>query len=100
MNIQAIKAAISTKSGVTISSLMMVRQMDQQDNTKQTEWLSHWDNDNRIRVTMHQEVFNKIKENPEMTGLAVKYEEVPETTERKAYKRFVVITPANVEATF
>lgn len=100
MNIVDIKAAIAAKTGFPLPHLTMVRQMEQDKPEEKTEWLSHWDNDNRVRVVMHQDILESIKANPEMATLAFKYEEVPETTDRAAYKRFVVITPKNIEATF
>lgn len=89
---------IKIKTGQT--TLMLVRQMEQEHPEVPTVWLSHWDNDNRIRVTMHDDVLKTIKANPERADLALKSEIVPATAERKEYKRFVVITPLNVEATF
>jgi hypothetical protein len=99
MNIQQIKADIAAKTKAPLTTLTMVRQLDQ-TTEKPTEWLSHWDNDNRIRVTMHQDIFNEIKANPAKEGLAVKREDVPATDSRAAYTRFVVITPKNIEGTF
>ena len=43
------------------TTLSMVRQFSK-DGVKQ-EWLSHWDNDRRIRVSMHQNVFEIINSN-------------------------------------
>ena len=97
MNIQQIKAEISAKSGVQFPNLSMVRQFDEQG-VKQP-WLSHWDNDNRIRVVMHEEVFEDIKSNPAKADLALKKEVVEATDDRAAYTRFVVITPKNIEGT-
>lgn len=105
MNINQIKLEVSNKSGKPCSTLTMVRQLTNDAAKTPTEWLSHWDNDNRIRVSMHQDVFNQIKANPAFDGLAVKKELVAAKVEngteiRAAYLRFVVITPKNIEATF
>ena len=98
MNIVQLKTELSTKCGVQFPTLTMVRQLAE-DQTP-TEWLSHWDNDNRIRVTMHQDVFGKIKADPKFNGLALKKELVEATEIRAAYTRFVVITPKNIEGVF
>lgn len=98
MNIEQIKSAIAANMGVSLPNLIMVRQFNE-DKVPQP-WLSHWDNDHRIRVTMHEDVFNQIKADTSKAGLAFKKEVVEATSERAAYTRFVVITPANIEATF
>lgn len=104
MNIAVIKSQIAKVQGIELPTLMMVRQFDE---AKQPQpWLSHWDNTSRTRITMHEEVFNEIKANPQAEGYAFKSELVPAKgtpdTEgyRAAYHRFVVIKPLNVEATF
>lgn len=98
MNIQQIKEAIASNMGISLPNLVMVRQFNEQKEPQ--PWLSHWEDDARVRVTMHEEVFNRIKEDPSKPGLAFKKEVVPATQERAAYTRFVVITPLNIEATF
>lgn len=99
MNIQALKQSIATAQGINLPTLMLVRQKDQ--NTDQpTPWLSHWDNDKRVRITLHEDVAKKIQEEPAFNGLAYKTELVPETPERKAYTRIVVINPTTVEMRF
>lgn len=103
MNIQEIKNVIDSKLGILLSTLSMVRQYDQDplDATKKvaSEWVSHWDNDNRIRITMHQDIMDAIKVNPTKADLAYKYELV-NPVDKSPYHRFVVITPKDVEATF
>jgi len=98
MNIQQIKEAIAANMSIQLPNLVMVRQFNEQKEPQ--PWLSHWDNDHRVRVTMHEDVFNQIKADPSKAGLAFKKEVVPATQERAEYTRFVVITPANIEATF
>lgn len=99
MNIVQIKAEVAAKTGFPCPNLQMVRQFEE-DGTTPTQWLSSWDNTNRIRVTMHEDVLNKVKAEPEFTGLALKTEIVPATADRAAYTRMVVITPLHIEATF
>lgn len=98
MNISQIKQELNAKTGVNFPSLSMVRQFDE-EGVKQP-WLSHWDNDNRVRVVMHEEVFDAIKADASKSDLALKKEVVEATETRPAYTRFVVITPKNIEGTF
>lgn len=98
MNIAQVKTAIAASAGITLPNLVMVRQLT--EDKQPTEWVSHWDNDHRVRVSMHQNVMEQIKLNPEKPGLAFKKEIVAANGERAAYTRFVVITPTNIEATF
>lgn len=98
MNIQQIKQDLTAKTGVNFPHLSMVRQLDETTKEKQP-WLSHWDNDNRIRVTMHEKIFDEIKANPSKSDLALK-KEVVQPEGKEPYTRFVVITPTNIEATF
>ena len=110
MNIQQIKQQISAITGVPIIALNMVRQMTQEtqgtETPEPTEWLSHWDNDNRIRVTMHENVLKTIKDDPKVNVLALKNTLVEaegqpgDDAYRAAYRRFVVITPNFIEASF
>jgi len=99
MNIFQIKAEIAAKCGVAVPNLVMVRQLT--EDKQPTEWLSHWDNDNRIRVTMHEDVFKKIQADPKKcTGLAIKKSIEEATDERAAYTRIIVITPQHIVGTF
>lgn len=98
MDINNVKAAISQREGINLQTLMLVRQLNEQNEPQ--PWLAHWDNDKRVRVIFHEEVAQKIKAEPTMNNLAFKYEEVPATDTRAAYKRYVVITPTSVEMTF
>ena len=101
MNMHQIKAQISAKTGTPIVALNMVRQFEDDAKTVSTPWLSHWDNDARIRVTMHEDVLNLLKTDADSNGLALKYEEVQPADESKSpYKRFVIITPKHIEASF
>lgn len=99
MNIAQIKTQIAATTGRPLPVLQLVRQFAEDGETPQ-EWVSHWDNDNRIRVTMHEDILKTLKEDKDFDGLAVKHDSVPAEGERMAYERFVVITPRNIEATF
>lgn len=96
-------ANIKTQIGQT--ELTLVRQLD--ENKQPTQWLSHWDDKNRVRVSLHQDVLSSIKANPTFDGLGYKKEVVPakmvkgadgKETEQAPYTRIVLITPKNIEA--
>lgn len=92
MTISQIKALIGQPV------LNMARQLDV--NGAEQPWVSHWDNANRVRVTMHDDVFNAIKANPAFDLLAVKDAKVVETPGKAPYTRYVIITPKQLLATF
>lgn len=113
MNLASIKADINRITGASILSLDMVRQYSERTNptTNVVErikepWLSHWDNVNRVRVTMPEEIFSMLKQNAAIEGLAYKYEQIASkpatatTAATAAYHRFVIITPKDIEGTF
>lgn len=98
MNIQSVKQQIAAKAGIQLPTLMLSRQKNEAG--EEQPWLSHWDNEKRVRITMHDDVANTIKGDPTFDGLAFKEEVVAATNERAAYTRFVVITPTSVVMTF
>ncbi len=88
---------------------MMARQMelgpDGKPTDKKTEWLSHWDDKNRIRISMHQDVMEAAKtKNGQLAykrqPVAAKLSADGKIIERAEYVRYVIITPLNVEAVF
>lgn len=112
MNIQELKLDIAQRASnllnknVTLSKLVMVRQLKEGTEEKD-EWLSHWDNDNRVRITMHENIFNQLSKDPKMIGLAAKMEKVAAKAPTEAnpkgveeYTRFVIITPTGIEGEF
>lgn len=99
MNIQDIKVAIAANAGITITKLDLSTQLDEQK--QPTEWVAYWDNDKRVRITMHQEVMEQIKADPKMEGLAFKKEVmVPADANKASYIQYVVITPKSIVASF
>ena len=98
MNINEVKTVMSHKTGTQVTTLDFSRQKNEKD--EPTEWLQTWDNDNRVRLVAHQDVIEKIKQDRNYSGLAVKYEEIPQDGERKPYRQFVLITPTSIEASF
>lgn len=100
MNISNLKLELSNKIGKSIPTLAMVRQLSQDEIPVPTEWLSHWDNDKRVRIAMHQDVFNILKVNQTLDTLAYKTSLKPKTDTAEAYTIFTVIIPAHIEGTF
>ena len=92
MNIANVKQQIAEGTGIKLPTLMLSRQLDK--NKVPQPWVSHWDNDARVRITMHDDVANKIAANPTFDGLAFKRELVPAKQDRPEYIRFVVINPS------
>lgn len=99
MKIADLKTAIAADAGINLPTLMLVRQKDQNTDAPQP-WLSHWDNDKRVRISLHEDVAKKVQEDANYDGLAYKKEEVVETSERKAYTRYIIINPTSVEMRF
>lgn len=98
MNIQEIKQNISAQTGKPFPKLDMARQLT--EDKLPTSWYSHWDNVNRVRVVMHEDIFNKLVENTSMEGLALKPMDTVTPEGKPPYTRFVVITPTSIEASF
>lgn len=95
MNIQQIKSA----AGLQNTTLMFVRQFEQDKPDVPTVWVSAWDNDARVRITLHEKIADQIKVNPTFDGLAIKKVVKTATPERAEYTLYVIITPQNVEFT-
>ncbi len=83
----------SIKKKLDIKILKMVRQFD--FNGTKTEWLSHWEQDRRIRVTMHETVMEKIKANLEINSLMLSKEIVAKNGEREQYIRYIISDKVN-----
>ncbi len=60
------------KSRVGFSALNLSYSVDAQGN--KTEWLTDWDNERRVRITIHEDTVKAIKKNPKMTNLAIQTE--------------------------
>ena len=103
MTIIEIKALINATENASISNLLMQNQKATLPGTTTevpTDWFSHWDDSSRIRVTMHKEVLQMIKGQPNRGDLVVKRQPVAATQTRAAYIRYIVVVPAEVEAVF
>ena len=99
MNIGEVKAVISAQSGFVINTLDIHEQKDV-NGVVDPNWVSAWFDVQRVRVTMHREVFDQIKANKAFNGLAVKAPEVVRPEGKQPYTRFVIITPTSILDSF
>jgi hypothetical protein len=89
------------KQQLDIVSLDLVRGIDPKTN-QPTQWLRYWDNNRRLAVVVHEDVVKAIKENSNLTTLAIKSsEEVPEATEKnpnpQPYYNHILINAKSIE---
>lgn len=98
MNITEIKAQISKQIGFQIGTLDINSQEDPTTKVVDPNWVSAWLDQPRVRITMHNEVFQKIMADRAFAGLAVKAPEVITPAGKASYTRFVVITPKSILA--
>lgn len=71
MNLQAVKTTISQEFGFPLVQMNLQKQFDLTSGVE-TEFVSHWENTKRVRITMHKEVLASIKADPKMENLAFK----------------------------
>ena len=59
-----------------------------------TEWMRHWDNDNRVAVSLHKDTIAKLKADPNIDSLGL--QEAVRTGEQGDYTaiRIVMYNPA------
>lgn len=92
MNISQIKVEISALVGKSITHLNLQIQEDALGTPSQ--WLAHWDNDIRLKVIMHEDVYEKAKD-PDFEGLAYKHETVSPVG-KGSYTKITLITPRSI----
>jgi len=80
------------KNQLEIPALELNTAKDKED--KPTDWMRHWDNDNRVAVSIHKELVAEIKANSNISSLGLQSEDREGTKgPYKAY-RIVKYTPA------
>ena len=87
MDIQEIKS----KLGISTLNLNTAQDSD----GKPTEWMRHWDNDNRVAVSIHKETITAIKAG-EGTTLDIQTETRKGAKGEYTAKRIVMYTPAEM----
>lgn len=97
MNLSEAKAKIGAKhttenNVVSIGVLQLNTAVNEAG--EKTEWLRHWDNENRIAVSLHKDLFEELKKDPKAGPLGLQYEvRKGEKGEYHSY-RLVKYTPA------
>lgn len=87
MNIQEIKNSLGY-------SVLNLNYAEDKDGNK-TQWLRHWDNDQRIAVSIHEDTVNKIKaEDPSTLSIQIETREGDQGP--YTAKRIVLHKPAEV----
>lgn len=87
MNLQQIKDAL----GIPALSLNTAKDKNDQP----TDWMRHWDNDNRVAVSIHKDTVKAIQEKQEVT-LGLQTETRTGSKGEYTAKRIVAYTPAEV----
>ena len=57
---------------------------------EKTEWLRHWDNENRVAVNIHQDTLAKAKADPTLTSYGLK-EELGVMAAQGTYDRYTIV---------
>ena len=86
------------KQTLNIIALDLTRSKDDKD--QPTPWLRYWDNKNRVSVVLHDDVLKHIKDHPDTTKLALKYEaKCTKTGDQQglAYDSYILIHAASME---
>lgn len=82
------------KSKLQIETLSLNTAMDKDNNP--TEWMRHWDNENRVAVSMHKELVSELKADPEINSLGLQSETRQGSQGPYTAFRVVKFTPAEV----
>lgn len=81
---------IKTKLGISQFNLNTAK--DNEGNN--TEWMRHWDNENRVAVSIHKDTVAELKKDPNLGPLGLQHEvRKGEQGDYQAY-RIVKYTPA------
>ena len=89
-------ATIADIKGTLGYSVLNLNTATDKDN-KPTDWMRHWDNDNRIAVSLHKDTLAKIKANPNMGNLVLQSED--RDGAQGKYKAMRIVAVAEAEAT-
>ncbi len=72
MTLTDLKSTISQTFGFPLVAMNLQAQVDLQTGDINPEWVSHWENTKRVRITLHTEVLAHIKADPKCNNLAFK----------------------------
>lgn len=84
---------IKTKLGIAKFELNTALDAEQ----KPTDWLRHWDNENRVAVSLHKDLFDELKADATIGSLGLQHEiRAGEKGDYNSY-RIIKYTPAEFE---
>lgn len=63
---------------------------------EKTEWLRHWDNENRVAVSIHKDLVAEIKTTPSIDSLGLQHEVRDGELGKYDSYRIVKYTPAEI----
>jgi hypothetical protein len=86
-------AEIKLNLGYSVLNLNTALDKDNQP----TEWMRHWDNSNRVAVSLHKDTLAKIKANPNMPNLVLQQE--TKSAAQGDYKAIRIVAVAEAETT-
>lgn len=66
-------------------------------NGNPTDWMRHWDNDNRVAVSLHKDLVADLKANPSINSLGL--QEETRTGEKGEYKAYRIVKYTEAEET-
>lgn len=82
------------KSKLQIETLSLNTAMDKDNNP--TEWMRHWDDENRIAISVHKELVSELQADPEINTLGLQTETRQGSKGPYTAIRIVKFTPAEV----
>lgn len=99
------QSILQIKASIGVDTLVFLQQPSSENKEVMTDWVAHWDDTNRIRVVMHNDVLAVAKADPTAPKFLLKKEAVAAHKSATGdlvaeYTRFVIITPRNIVATF
>lgn len=86
-------AEIKGQLGYAVLNLNTANDKDNQP----TEWMRHWDNSNRVAISLHKDTLAKIKANPNMSNLVLQQE--TKSGAQGGYKAIRIVAVAESETT-
>lgn len=86
-------AEIKGQLGYAVLNLNTANDKDNQP----TEWMRHWDNSNRVAISLHKNTLAKIKANPNMSNLVLQQE--TKSGAQGDYKAIRIVAVAESETT-
>ena len=84
---------IKTKLGIPTFELNTA----QNEAGEKTEWMRHWDNENRVAVSIHKDTVAELKKDPNLSGLGLQHE--VRKGEQGDYQAYRVVKYADAEMT-